>query len=237
MADANFGLVFLGIENLQKKNLMFIKKGDIIDKTKWLIKELHYHNIMVMGGFILGNPDDNKEDIIYNMSCMKKLMIDSFLVQMLTPYPGTSLHKIMKERGLIAKEDYSRYNGFYANMKTNKLSPQELDYLVWKYFPYYRSPTWLIKAVLPRAIPLILAKESLRRIRNIIGTELQKIIYGEEYTFLKYMQRNINMNRFFDDRVSLEEVRCEWKYVPKKRGHTKNHGVIKATPGEDKILY
>ena len=122
MAKAGFRIVFLGIENVSKENLKNLKKGNIIEKTKIAVKRLHEQGIMIVGGMIIGHPNDKEEDIAENYEFFVGLDIDFFADQILTPYPKTPLREEMIEKGLVTnKYDYSRYNCFWANIK-NKLS-------------------------------------------------------------------------------------------------------------------
>jgi anaerobic magnesium-protoporphyrin IX monomethyl ester cyclase len=63
LARANFSMVFLGIESVLTKNLRLFLKGDIRQKTEQAVTLLRRHGIGVMGGFIIGNPDDSADDI------------------------------------------------------------------------------------------------------------------------------------------------------------------------------
>lgn len=140
MARAGFRIVFLGIENVSEENLRRMKKGNIIEKTKLAVKRLHEHNIMIVGGMIIGNPNDKEEDIARNYEFFVDLQIDFFADQILTPYPKTGMRDELLNDGLITNtSDYSRYNCFWANIKTNYLGPEELQFLRWKYNKKYAS--------------------------------------------------------------------------------------------------
>ena len=90
---ANFSMVFLGIEAVQTKNLRLFQKGDIRDKTEQAVNLLRKYGIAVMGGFIIGTPDDSSEDIREVFRAARKLRIDLPYVQCVTPYPGTRIRE------------------------------------------------------------------------------------------------------------------------------------------------
>ncbi|MEK7369224.1 MAG: radical SAM protein [Planctomycetota bacterium] len=138
MARAGFKIVFLGIENVAEENLRRLKKGNIVNKTRLAVKKLHSHDILVTGGIILGNPEDKEEAIASNYSFLKELDIDFYADQILTPYPRTPIRDEMLQLGLVTnKNNYRRYNTFWANIKTNYLSPDEIQFLRWKYNKLY----------------------------------------------------------------------------------------------------
>jgi anaerobic magnesium-protoporphyrin IX monomethyl ester cyclase len=128
MAAANFRLVFLGIESVQVKNLDFLRKGDIRGATAKAVGLLRRHGIAVMGGFIVGNPDDTEEDVREVFRTARRLKVDLPVVQCVTPYPATAIRKPLLESGLVTNPgDLSRYNGFICNVRTRHLDNRRLN--------------------------------------------------------------------------------------------------------------
>ena len=142
LARANFIMVFLGIEAVQTKTLQFFQKGDIREKTEQAVNRLRAQNIGVMGGFIIGNPDDNREDIREVFRAAKRLRIDLPYVQCVTPYPGTRIREELLEAGLVTNpDDLSRYTGFICNVKTRNLTNRQLNRLMnWENIKIFFSP-------------------------------------------------------------------------------------------------
>ncbi|MDD5166868.1 MAG: radical SAM protein, partial [Candidatus Omnitrophica bacterium] len=85
MRDANFALVFLGIENISRGRLENLGKGDIFNDSITAINYLHKYDIGIMGGFILGNPDDKLDDIKACFRFARKSKVDLLMTQYLTP--------------------------------------------------------------------------------------------------------------------------------------------------------
>ena len=132
MARAGFKSVFLGIENALPVNLKAARKGDITNATRQAGANCHRHGISVVGGLIAGFPDDDEDAIIRNYEFFNTLKVDAAYCQMLTPYPKTGLRKNLMEAGLVSNvDDYKRYNGLWANVRTKHLSADELQYLFW----------------------------------------------------------------------------------------------------------
>jgi radical SAM superfamily enzyme YgiQ (UPF0313 family) len=142
LARANFSMVFLGIEAVQMKNLQFLQKGDIREKTEQAVSRLRTHGIGVMGGFIIGNPDDSHEDIREIFRAAKRLRIDLPYVQCVTPYPGTRIRQELLAAGLVTNpDDLSRYTGFICNVRTRNLTNRQLNRLMnWENIKIFFSP-------------------------------------------------------------------------------------------------
>ena len=48
------------------------------------------------------------------------------------PYPKTGIRQQLLDQGLVTNpDDYTRYNGMWANVKTRRLSSDELQFLFW----------------------------------------------------------------------------------------------------------
>lgn len=134
MSNAGFDFVFLGIENISDKNLRYLEKGSVLENSKKAIRYLHDNNIAILGGFVLGNPDDKLEDIKKNFEFANENKLEDIMPQILTPYPGTEIRKeLLRKRLVTNKDDFKKYNGWYANIKTNYLSSYELELYKWKY--------------------------------------------------------------------------------------------------------
>ena len=129
MAKAGTKIVFLGIENASDDNLEFMHKSNQLTTadTAIVVKQLKANGILVVGGFIFGNPDDKEEDLLRNFRYAKKLGVDIQLFNIMTPHLKTELREDLLKEGLITNEhDYTKYNHYASNIKTRYLSSEEL---------------------------------------------------------------------------------------------------------------
>ena len=134
MARLGFAIVFLGIENINSRNLKFMEKGDIAEKSRRAIESLHKHNMICIGGIIIGHPDDREEDIAPNYEFLRENEVEYYLDQVICPYPKTVMRDELLKLGVVTNpDDYRYYNGFWANVRTKHLSSDELQFLKWKH--------------------------------------------------------------------------------------------------------
>lgn len=132
MSQAGFKSIFLGIENVSKKNLKTANKGDIVTASREAIRLCHKYDIMVVGGMIFGFPEDGEEEIIDNYRFLKSAGADTAYCQILTPYPKTGIRAQLRNANLVTNPyDYAKYNGMWANVRTHHLDTETLQYLVW----------------------------------------------------------------------------------------------------------
>jgi radical SAM superfamily enzyme YgiQ (UPF0313 family) len=125
--------IFLGIENVSVKNLKKMQKPNTLDTIERGVAALQKENIIVIAGIINGLADDDPESIRENYQFIKKMKIASVMDQIMTPYPKTPLREEMLADGRIANlSDFRWYDGYFSNVRTQQLSPEELNFVRWK---------------------------------------------------------------------------------------------------------
>ena len=164
MREAGFRYVFLGIENILDEDLQFLRASSknakhengrrVGNATIKAIDYIHQNKMYVVGGLIVGNPDDTRESIEANLEFAKRY-IDWPYIQHPTPYPRTPMTKDFRDRGLIINERLEEYDGTTAVVRTETLSAEEVEYMRWKaergmksrHMPaaFLRSPLFILR--------------------------------------------------------------------------------------------
>ena len=62
------------------------------------------------------------------------------IMQIITPYPGTSMYREYKEKGLITEEDWEKYNAINVVIRSPHYDPVEFQYNFMRY--YYKAYSW-----------------------------------------------------------------------------------------------
>ena len=127
-------------------NLQLFQKGDTRNKAEQAVRLLREHGVGVMGGFIVGNPDDDGDDIREVFRASKRLRVDLPYVQCVTPYPGTGIREELLRDGLVTnRDDLSRYTGFICNVRTRHLTERQLNRIMnWENIKAFFSPGMFI---------------------------------------------------------------------------------------------
>jgi radical SAM superfamily enzyme YgiQ (UPF0313 family) len=141
MRRAGFRYVFLGIENILEGDLQFLraaaknttreKGANTGNATLQAIDCLHRNQMYVVGGLIVGSPDDTRESIEANLEFARGY-VDWPYIQHPTPYPGTPMTRQFRERGLIANEQLEEYDGTTAVVRTEHVPAHEVEFMRWK---------------------------------------------------------------------------------------------------------
>lgn len=141
MRNAGFRYVFLGIENILDGDLEFLRaRAKNTDRnngqsagnaTLKAIDYIHRNKMFVVGGLIVGNPDDTAESIEANLAFAREY-VDWPYIQHPTPYPRTPMTRDFQQRALITIERLEEYDGTTAVVKTEHVPAEEVEYMRWK---------------------------------------------------------------------------------------------------------
>jgi anaerobic magnesium-protoporphyrin IX monomethyl ester cyclase len=162
MGEAGFDGCFLGVESVNKRNLQFLGKGKMSDEAERAVQYLHDNNIIVSTGLIGGNPEDDAEDLWANFHLARKLKVDFPIFYINTPYPKTQNRAELQEMGMVANDDFTKYDGLHANCRTKYLSAEEVQYITWEMNARYYDYEWFRYNKVKRLYPRWFAGEMLR---------------------------------------------------------------------------
>jgi radical SAM superfamily enzyme YgiQ (UPF0313 family) len=208
MVGAGFVSVFLGIENVSTKSLRAMHKPNTVESIRRGVAELQSQDITVIAGLINGMPHDDAESIRENYEFVRELGITSVMDQLLTPYPKTGLRGDMLASNLIANQDDFRwYDGYFANVRTEHLSPELLGYVRWKTrrdvigmwrptradWKYFKGYTYLWEFCLRHVIWL--------------NERLLELLFGIEGRYKIQMRQYLQLNDFGIEADGLERRR------------------------------
>lgn len=177
MGEAGFDGVFLGVESVNRRNLQFLGKGRMSDDAERAIQYLHDNDIIVSTGLIGGNPDDDEEDIWENFRLARRLKVDFPIFYINTPYPKTRMRAELEEMGLITGNDFTKYDGLHANLKTKHLSDEEVQYITWEMNARYYDLEWLRYNKVKRIYPKWFANE-LKRLAPFYAKRKLDLVLG-----------------------------------------------------------
>jgi radical SAM superfamily enzyme YgiQ (UPF0313 family) len=186
MHRAGFRYIFLGIENILENDLKFLKASaknklrsgtsSAGNATLQAIDVLHRNKMYVVGGLIVGNPDDTAESIEANLKFARQY-VDWPYIQHPTPYPRTPMTQEFRRGGLITIEDVSQYDGTTAVVRTQSLAPENVEFLRW------RAERWIKFRHFPVALvrnPLFVLRHGWRMLRHTFRGCTVKTILGWE---------------------------------------------------------
>ena len=149
--------VYVGVECGTQKSLDFINKKITVKQAIKAVKALKRAGLKVLASFILGIPGETETDIKKTISLARHLDPDFVQFTILTPYPGTPLFDIAREKGWLRSLDWREYNVLNPVMEIPGLSPKKLKRLLnYAYIYFYLRPKYMIKVIKERNIFLLI---------------------------------------------------------------------------------
>jgi len=198
MRRAGFRYAFLGIENVldddlsflraQAKNAHRIKGRTVGNASIEAIDHLHRHGMYVVGGLIVGNPDDTRESIETNLAFARQY-VDWPYIQHPTPYPRTPMTRAFRDRGLIVDEDVAHYDGTTAVVRSEQVAAEDIEFLRW------RAERWMKVRHMPAAFahsPGFVLRHGLEMLAHTFAGTTVKSLLGLESdraVFERYRQQ------------------------------------------------
>jgi radical SAM superfamily enzyme YgiQ (UPF0313 family) len=187
MRRAGFKYVFLGIENILEDDLQFLKASSknllrengkkTGNATLQAIEYIHRNKMYVVGGLIVGNPDDTRESVEANLRFARRY-IDWPYIQHPTPYPGTPMTTDFRQRNLIINQRVEEYDGTTAVVRSEKLDAEEIEFLRW------RAERWMKAAHFPVALfrnPKFVLKQGHKMLKHTFrGCTLRTLLKLED---------------------------------------------------------
>ena len=206
MRRAGFRYVFLGIENVLDEDLVFLKarsknsrqqSGTRINTAAAAIDILHRHGMLVVGGLIVGNPDDRRESVAANLAFASRY-VDWPYIQHPTPYPGTPMTRDFEERGLIVNRRVEEYDGTTAVTRSAHLDAEEIEFLRWE------AERWMKLRLIPAAFrhdPLFVLRHGSTMLAHTFRGSTWRSLVGLESSrdvFARYRTRRALERQYLD---------------------------------------
>jgi len=163
----------LGLESGCEETLAYLKAGNVtVEDNRNAVRVIKSHGMLVGGSFIIGAPQESREDVQKTLDLVKELDLDGISFYVLTPFPGTPVWDYAHSRGLVSERmDWERLNVNFeshthdAVIVSEKLSRKEITALYWQ-----------LKRYVQRRYLLRLVAKGLRRPWMLPGFPLGKYL-------------------------------------------------------------
>ena len=144
MHRAGGWMAYLGLESVDQTTLDSYAKSQSVEDIVFAIKALHEHGIKSHGMFVLGADSDEKGIVRSTADFALKHKIDTVMLNILTPLPGTPLFDEMDRQGRIFDKRWQLYDALHVVYTPKNMTPYELERdAIAGYMRFYSVRVWL----------------------------------------------------------------------------------------------
>lgn len=120
--------LFVGFETLSSRNLQEQHKGQNPGRDySRAVRRLHDLGIMVNGSFVFGMEDDDQGVFDRTVEWAIEHGIETATFHILTPYPGTALHRRLSAQGRITSRNWDLYDTRHAVYRPARMPAEALE--------------------------------------------------------------------------------------------------------------
>jgi len=150
--------VYLGLESVNQATLDGYQKSQSVEDIVKAIDILHEYGINSHGMFVLGADEDTKHTVRDTVDFALKHRIDTVMLNILTPLPGTPQFDRLEEEGRIFDKRWHLYDAHHVVFTPKNMTPYELQSEVVRgYMRFYSKRQWLKLLVTLRFTKLLFA--------------------------------------------------------------------------------
>jgi len=118
--------LFIGFESINTASLESVNKDNTVALYEELVEEIHSRGIMINASMVFGLDGDIKDTFKHTLDWLVKMRIETLTSHILTPYPGTELHRQMEADGRITNFNLDKYNTAHVVFQPKNMSADEL---------------------------------------------------------------------------------------------------------------
>jgi radical SAM superfamily enzyme YgiQ (UPF0313 family) len=127
-AESGCKCLLIGFESIREENLRSIGKSvNRLDNYAEVVDRLHDYGISVEAAFMFGFDHDEESVFEETVRFAEEARVDYAHFSVLTPFPGTALHRELSEANRIVDTDWSRYTWQNAVFEPRLISRDALE--------------------------------------------------------------------------------------------------------------
>jgi radical SAM superfamily enzyme YgiQ (UPF0313 family) len=150
MAKAGCRILFFGIESANQRILNYYNKKATPELAKVAVKTAKKAGIDVMvGSFIVGAPDETREEIRNTIEFAKKIPIDIAQFNILGVYPGTDIWDEFESKGLLKGDDCWEKGIAVSAICPGAVPLGEIKTMIHDgFYDFFRRPNYILKQIM-----------------------------------------------------------------------------------------
>jgi radical SAM superfamily enzyme YgiQ (UPF0313 family) len=119
--------LFLGFESLSAETISSVgKRVNRPEHYLDVVRKIHDHGIGIDGSFVFGFDTDDEGVFDRTIEFVLKAKLEIAYFSILTPYPGTRLHRRLVQENRLLTQDWSLYDANHVVFRPSTFTPDQL---------------------------------------------------------------------------------------------------------------
>ena len=145
MREAGCIAIWFGVESGSQRVIDAMGKGFSLTQTMNAFQWAKDAGLMTVAGVILGFPGETKESAMETIKLVEKINPDDVGYYIATPYPGTPMYELVKEKGLLKVTDFNKYDTATPTFESPEFTMEELREIREQAFHrFYIRPSYVL---------------------------------------------------------------------------------------------
>jgi anaerobic magnesium-protoporphyrin IX monomethyl ester cyclase len=147
MVKAGCKILYFGIESANQRILDYYNKKITVEQAETAVRTAKKTGVdAIVGSFILGAPDETREEIQNTINFARRVPIDIPQFNILGAHPGNEIWKEMQAKGLLETEKYWETGIGVSEICPTAVPGNEIKRMVHKaFFQFIKRPNYLVR--------------------------------------------------------------------------------------------
>jgi anaerobic magnesium-protoporphyrin IX monomethyl ester cyclase len=138
MVKANCRMIYFGIESANQKVLDYYDKQTTPEQAKAAVKNARNAGVdVIVGSFILGAPNETKQEIRNTLKFAEKLEVDIPQFNILAAFPGTDIWEELKMKGFLNEDQYWETGVLVPNFSHDAVPCEEIERMIHENYRHF----------------------------------------------------------------------------------------------------
>jgi anaerobic magnesium-protoporphyrin IX monomethyl ester cyclase len=149
MKNAGCIAVWFGVESGSQAILGKMHKNIKLDQTRYAYKTAHELGLMTVASTVIGFPGETEKTAWETIDFIKELNPDDIGFYVATPYPGTPMYELVKQKGWLRITDFDKYDTATPTFETPWLSMEKIREIRYKaHQQFYMRPGYVLRMMI-----------------------------------------------------------------------------------------
>ena len=148
MRRAGCEVVYFGVESGSQKILDAVGKKTTIQQNERAIRWAKDAGLFVIASLIIGYPSETADTLEQTLDLIRRLKPDDAYLCVATPYPGTELYRLVKEKGWRLSRDWSQYDTTKPVFENPSITKEKILEMRKKFVDDFYSPSYILRQII-----------------------------------------------------------------------------------------